>query len=214
MPCMWQYCMATKCHCACCMLAQTKARSPQATAFIRFPDAEDEAASQHYQLFREFVVIIAFLVATCVASTLQDCGAVSLDSTGKDISSSIIAVDVTPCSTSEVCPACDISFAAAGLCLPGSYLYLYRYCNCLTPKTAPVSSVHFAEGKLGLGGIQHVCLGCASCSASVTVLLVPNVAQSPGQLCSAGFKLTTGAGASSSALVSPFTLSVNLITSV
>lgn len=95
---------------------------------IKLPGADDVAASQHCQLLRKFVVIIAFLVATCIASTLQDCGAVSLDSTGKDISSSIIAVDVTPCSTGEVCPACDISFAAAGLCLPGPYLYLYRYC--------------------------------------------------------------------------------------
>lgn len=94
----------------------------------RCPGAENVAASQHCQLLRKFVVIVASLIASYVASTLQDCGAVSLDSTGKDISSSIIAVDVTPCSTSEVCSACDISFAAAGLCLPGSYLYLYRYC--------------------------------------------------------------------------------------
>ncbi len=57
----------------------------------------------------------------------QDCGAVALDSTGKDISSSIIAVDVTPCASTTTCSACDITFAAAGLCLPGSYFYLYRY---------------------------------------------------------------------------------------
>lgn len=102
----------------------------------------------------------------------QDCGAVSLDSTGKDICSSIIAVDVTPCSTNEVCPACDISCAAAGLCLPGSYLYLYRYCpTCFRPKAIPVSHVRFAEGKLDLGGIQYVPLECASCSASVMALL-------------------------------------------
>lgn len=56
----------------------------------------------------------------------QDCGAVALDSTGSDISSSIVVVDVTPCATGDVCPACAITFAAAGLCQPGAYLYLYR----------------------------------------------------------------------------------------
>ncbi|KAL0024068.1 hypothetical protein WJX79_002467 [Trebouxia sp. C0005] len=68
---------------------------------------------------------VPLLPCTSISDT-SDCGAVSMDSTGKDISSSIIAVDVTPCSTNDVCPACDISFAAAGLCLPGAYLYLYR----------------------------------------------------------------------------------------
>ena len=58
---------------------------------------------------------------------MQDCGAIALDSTGRDISSSIVAVDVTPCRNGTVCSACDITYAAAGLCLPGSYLYLYRY---------------------------------------------------------------------------------------
>lgn len=58
---------------------------------------------------------------------VQGCGAVALDSTGADISSTIVAVDVTPCKAGAVCPACDITFAAAGLCKPGPYLYLYRY---------------------------------------------------------------------------------------
>jgi hypothetical protein len=58
--------------------------------------------------------------------TKQDCGAVALDSTGADISSSIVVVDVTPCATGDVCPACAITFAAAGLCQPGTYFYLYR----------------------------------------------------------------------------------------
>ena len=57
---------------------------------------------------------------------LQDCGAIAVDSTGTDISSSIVVVDVTPCATGDECPACAITFAAAGLCQPGAYLYLYR----------------------------------------------------------------------------------------
>ena len=58
-------------------------------------------------------------------SGLQGCGAVATDSAGQDISSSLIVVDVTPCG-GDTCPACDVTFAAAGLCPPGSYLYLYR----------------------------------------------------------------------------------------
>ena len=58
---------------------------------------------------------------------LQGCGAVATDSTGQDISSSLLIVDVTPCGTGSYCPACDITFAAEGLCPPGSYLYVYRY---------------------------------------------------------------------------------------
>ncbi len=61
---------------------------------------------------------------------LQDCGAVATDSTGADISSSIVVVDVTPCAAGAQCPACAITFAAAGLCQPGPYLYLYRSANC------------------------------------------------------------------------------------
>ena len=58
---------------------------------------------------------------------MQNCGAVALDSTGADISSTIVAVDVTPCKAGAACPACDITYAEAGLCLPGPYLYVYRY---------------------------------------------------------------------------------------
>lgn len=63
-----------------------------------------------------------------IVLAVQACGAVATDGSGVDISSSIIVVDVTPCGTGAgTCPACDITFAAAGLCPPGSYLYLYRY---------------------------------------------------------------------------------------
>ena len=62
---------------------------------------------------------------------MQACGAVALDSTGADISSSIVVVDVTPCATGDECPACAITFAAAGLCQPGAYLYLYRFVSCM-----------------------------------------------------------------------------------
>lgn len=159
------------------------------------------------------------MAPSCVSSTLQDCGAVSMDSTGKDISSSIIAVDVTPCSTNDVCPACDISFAAAGLCLPGAYLYLYRYCLSLPhTKATPVSHVHLAEGpRPGRHPICTVgmCIMLCVCHNALSILVdgygLPDAAQSPGQLCSAGINLTTGAGASSPALISPISLSANLI---
>ena len=62
---------------------------------------------------------------------MQDCGAIAVDSTGTDISSSIVVVDVTPCATGDECPACAITFAAAGLCQPGAYLYLYRFVVCI-----------------------------------------------------------------------------------
>ncbi|DBA80580.1 TPA: hypothetical protein ACH3X1_007841 [Trebouxia sp. C0004] len=66
------------------------------------------------------------LVPCTRANNATGCGAVALDSTGADISSSIVVVDVTPCAIGHVCPACAITFAAAGLCQPGAYLYLYR----------------------------------------------------------------------------------------
>ena len=101
----------------------------------------------------------------------------------------------------------------ACVCLDHTSISTGTACTCFIPKATLVSYVHLAEGKLDLGGIQLVPLACASCSASVTVLLVPNAAQNPGQLCTAGIKLTSGAGASSSALISPISLSANLIIS-
>ena len=76
---------------------------------------------------------------------MQECGAIAVDSSGNDISSSIIAVDVTPCASNAQCPACDITFAAAGLCLPGPYLYLYRYEHALLPVSLP----HTFLGQMG-----------------------------------------------------------------
>lgn len=62
------------------------------------------------------------------------------DSTGADISSSIVVVDVTPCAAGAQCPACAITFAAAGLCQPGPYLYLYRSAHrLLCSQTAPMT---------------------------------------------------------------------------
>ncbi|KAL0020782.1 hypothetical protein WJX79_001465 [Trebouxia sp. C0005] len=66
------------------------------------------------------------LVPCTALDNITDCGAVATDSTGADISSSIVVVDVTPCAAGAQCPACAITFAAAGLCQPGPYLYLYR----------------------------------------------------------------------------------------
>ncbi|DBA96111.1 TPA: hypothetical protein ACH3X1_001605 [Trebouxia sp. C0004] len=68
---------------------------------------------------------VPLLPCTALDNT-TDCGAVATDSTGTDISSSIVVVDVTPCAAGAQCPACAITFAAAGLCQPGPYLYLYR----------------------------------------------------------------------------------------
>jgi len=80
---------------------------------------------------------------------IQDCGAVALDSTGADISSSIVVVDVTPCATGAVCPACAITFAAAGLCQPGAYLYLYRSAKlCCLAGYPGVISVRLPYGHL------------------------------------------------------------------
>lgn len=56
----------------------------------------------------------------CAAENSTDkCGAVALDSTGNPISERIVAVDVSPCPVDQSCPACDITFANAGLCPPG-----------------------------------------------------------------------------------------------
>ncbi len=71
------------------------------------------------------------------------------DSTGADISSSIVVVDVTPCAAGAQCPACAITFAAAGLCQPGPYLYLYRSADCthlLSDRTTDL--VHTQQGTM------------------------------------------------------------------
>ena len=97
------------------------------------------------------------MTAYCL-SVLQGCGAVATDSTGQDISSSILVVDVTPCGTGTgTCPACDITFAAAGFCPPGSYLYLYRY-----DKTTEACTGHCQSVRLLLSMSARMRLSCGS----------------------------------------------------
>ncbi|KAK9816871.1 hypothetical protein WJX72_006349 [[Myrmecia] bisecta] len=55
-----------------------------------------------------------------------DCGAVAVDADGNDVTGSMAVVDVTPCPANVTCSGCDITYANIGLCLPGSYLYMYR----------------------------------------------------------------------------------------
>ena len=101
----------------------------------------------------------------------------ALDSTGTDISSSIVVVDVTPCATGDVCPACAITFAAAGLCQPGAYLYLYRCVAFLMLNPLLCAPLSLTQNALGSFRLQPALLVCVfdlflSLSLSVQVLCV------------------------------------------
>ena len=106
----------------------------------------------------------------------------------------------------RVCVFLDHTFISTGTARP-----------CLTPEATPVSFVHFAEreGRLGRHPIcvLGMCIMLCACYGALSILVsshgLPDAVQSPGQLCSTGVKLTSGTIASSSALVSPFTLSAN-----
>lgn len=56
----------------------------------------------------------------------QGCGAFATDAQGNNVSSDIVAVDVTPCPSNSTCPTCDIALAQEGLCAPGKYVFLYH----------------------------------------------------------------------------------------
>lgn len=70
--------------------------------------------------------VVPLLPCTQSTGLNSTCGAAAITTSGSDISQSISAVDVTPCPSGVTCPGCDIGFAQAGLCPPGTYLFLYR----------------------------------------------------------------------------------------
>ena len=70
--------------------------------------------------------VVPLLPCTQSSGLNSTCGAAAITTSGSDISQSISAVDVTPCPSGITCPGCDIGFAQAGLCPPGTYLFLYR----------------------------------------------------------------------------------------
>lgn len=96
----------------------------------------------------------------------------ALDSTGSDISSSIVVVDVTPCATGEVCPACAITFAAAGLCQPGAYLYLYRCVAFLMLTPLLCAQLSLTQHALGSSQLQPACLSAYLAHSCVLCLSV------------------------------------------
>ena len=70
--------------------------------------------------------VVPLLPCTQSSGLNSTCGAAATTTSGSDISQTISAVDVTPCPSGVTCPGCDIGFAQAGLCPPGTYLFLYR----------------------------------------------------------------------------------------
>ncbi|KAK9817291.1 hypothetical protein WJX72_012291 [[Myrmecia] bisecta] len=85
-----------------------------------------------------------------------DCGAVAVDADGNDVTGSMAVVDVTPCPANTTCSGCDITYANIGLCLPGSYLYIYRARdsqgrNAGTLRTVQVLDVYNVQAELSLG---------------------------------------------------------------
>ena len=106
------------------------------------------------------------------------------DSTGADISSSIVVVDVTPCAAGAQCPACAITFAAAGLCQPGPYLYLYRSANCihmLSDRTNDL--VHTQQGTMPMltpsVALQLIPVQLVRCSQGLSMTVADQTASAP-----------------------------------
>ena len=92
------------------------------------------------------------------------------DYAGNDVTSSLTATDVTPCLAQQSCLGCDISFASNGLCVPGTYLYLYRS-GLLPTYKHMMSGLLQAETpvcvkKKKVDAAQHtLCSTCVLCSA-------------------------------------------------
>ncbi|KAL0020772.1 hypothetical protein WJX77_012245 [Trebouxia sp. C0004] len=113
-------CSDGTCSSIACNLRDALVQGPPGLQFVAYGNSSTSVTTGY-----GVAATVPLLPCTALDNT-TDCGAVATDSTGTDISSSIVVVDVTPCAAGAQCPACAITFAAAGLCQPGPYLYLYR----------------------------------------------------------------------------------------